>query len=1243
MKCDISGIANELGMEEKDAKAVLKKVKDMSNLERAETYNHPISRMLRVLDGAGVYLGDKKVNLQNLELSKGVFTISYEYKGEVRSTEIRREVGLQLGNGYKLNEDSLNDLLKKVVFLDVFDGYEAMGHDITNTPGEIIKLAKELEELGNDSPKHARTLKERISWLSDSASNMVTEINVHLNKEADRTGGFLDVKGDSADMYIGIGKLGHKSPLEVYVHELFHAVTSYAINSRNPDISHSVKRMEAIREDLIKNTTGKDLVKASRGTMTLEEAEAMLNYITNEKEGLHEFVSLAMSNEALGRLLEKRDSSSKKEEYPNLVAEIVGRMKSILDKVIAKITKEPKGDDLSKMVFLVEKISRANKRGLQAKKTSILSNLLNLVVPVENVVKEYMDKGLDKARNRPITKKAPRGNVQEVWHGAKLAMRAIYDDKARGAVAASGALSNVGVLQPEGTVASAIRDMFESDNQQDVVEMMGMMSQQIDQGRELRFMQMQKTIAEGFQEELTEGQEIALTDAVIDTDMTSLYPDYSMQELQELLEDSSKLKAEIKKRKGELRGKVDIQSYRYYEIQAHGLAKYMVSGYVSATQLLNAENIANKLNTAVPLSGTSKEVVTDIDQLATLMAMDKANTASKYAVSGLMARDMEGVQNLVMHLGGAKIKADEKVFNKPGERYHKIKGYSSEIAEEDVEVTVAPLSDTIEMERAGFKLNRVLQKHGKDSNKVATGLFVNSQIVKPGFHRVGMRVTNRSSRGTTLRESYGITGHDMVSKRANADVNRLTAEVVGLTTKMQMGTYKPEMEDEANMSPILDSKGRVADYRYMLNKEAKKDILGLDRRASHVTGRTVASIFDKAQTSTYNEAMMNLIVEDARVNNPNSRTVTKDNKVYIKIEKESPEAEVRELWKVLPKDIKLKYANGFMLRRDLMHGYLGYRELSIADAPIIKDMPAAVKYGIQVAERIWKEIVKISKVDIVIRTPAVLIGNVISNFMLSAMTGESVVDIARLQMQGVKELNNYISMTKELIDLQAKIDAGKGSVAVERRIGMLKNNLENSSAKDLIDAGFYTTILEEVEADGKSTNNLFGKRIGNAYGSTPKIVRDGVDMLYITGNTRPFKLMSAATQYSDFVARYAQYHLMVKKGVDKNSAIKTVRDAYINYNKPNSRFVEWSNQMGFIMFTKYFVRIQKAIKEHASTHPLKVVAAILGQELVIGDVDDITDQSLLQKDLGVLFYNPIDQLIRAATPSGIEAISSVMR
>ena len=77
------------------------------------------------------------------------------------------------------------------------------------------------------------------------------------------------------------------------------------------------------------------------------------------------------------------------------------------------------------------------------------------------------------------------------------------------------------------------------------------------------------------------------------------------------------------------------------------------------------------------------------------------------------------------------------------------------------------------------------------------------------------------------------------------------------------------------------------------------------------------------------------------------------------------------------------------------------------------------------------------------------------------------------------------------------------------------------------------------------------------------------------------------------------------------------------------------------MFTKYFTRIQKAIKGQARNHPLKLVLALVAQEWVIGDVEDITDQSVLTKDIGNMFYSPTDTFMRVITPAWGDAIKSL--
>jgi hypothetical protein len=511
-----------------------------------------------------------------------------------------------------------------------------------------------------------------------------------------------------------------------------------------------------------------------------------------------------------------------------------------------------------------------------------------------------------------------------------------------------------------------------------------------------------------------------------------------------------------------------------------------------------------------------------------------------------------------------------------------------------------------------------------------------------------MRMTDKGRRGTSITESYMKQPDEVdVTLEAAADIQKLKNRRAEVVAQMFAGTYDAEaVKEDALVSPILNKTGHVADFSYGLDNDIKKELLHLERKIGKVMGRTAATAYDKVETAKYNAEMMKLIKKDAAANLEENQisVIGKNQKEYITISKNSSNAMVRDFWKILPSDLKRDHSKGFTIRRDLMFSYLGYRETSIVDFPLLKQFfsknpkayKATIKYALQFAEKLWQEIVKVSKADIIMRTPNVFIGNVVSNFVIAYVSGYSMKEITQLKLQGVKELKVYVDGVKESIKLDFKKQAGKASKTELRRLNVIKNKLENSPVKDLVGEGFYTTIIEELEGDpdsGSYFNKLAKEKLKNA----PKIVSTGLDVLYITENTGLFKLLEKGIQASDFAARYAQYHLMVQDGVAKEKAATTVRDNYINYNKANSQFVEWANQMGFMMFTKYFTRIQRVLHQYGKTHPTKLFLSIVAQE-VLFDLDTMDDQSLIAKDMGNLFYSPWDNFMRVITPSSAEAV-----
>jgi hypothetical protein len=137
-------------------------------------------------------------------------------------------------------------------------------------------------------------------------------------------------------------------------------------------------------------------------------------------------------------------------------------------------------------------------------------------------------------------------------------------------------------------------------------------------------------------------------------------------------------------------------------------------------------------------------------------------------------------------------------------------------------------------------------------------------------------------------------------------------------------------------------------------------------------------------------------------------------------------------------------------------------------------------------------------------------------------------------------------------------------------------------------------------------------------------------------------LLHFGTQASDFVARYALIEGLKNQGKSSKEAMNTAKDAFIIYPDPDSKLMQYLNDIGLVMFTKYLTRIQKVIGKGAIDYPLNFLLSLFGQNY-IGDISDITDSSLLAKDFGNVIHNPGQTIIDAFWPSTVEYATDVYK
>lgn len=337
-----------------------------------------------------------------------------------------------------------------------------------------------------------------------------------------------------------------------------------------------------------------------------------------------------------------------------------------------------------------------------------------------------------------------------------------------------------------------------------------------------------------------------------------------------------------------------------------------------------------------------------------------------------------------------------------------------------------------------------------------------------------------------------------------------------------------------------------------------------------------------------------------------------------------------------------------MVRRDMVLDTFGIRDLTaaewVSDKVLGKKVAKALRASIRLIESAWKEVVKIFKVDMIIRMLPVIMGNIVSNLMYSIQYGLNPLDVAKRQLEGVGALKDYLESKKKLTQLIAELSKDPENLELQAEQARIISDMKLNPAMPLLDAHLYQHIVEDVGLEDFKSSSKIARLIDDSTEGVPQFVKTGVHWMFVSEKTSLFQMVTKATAYSDFVARYAQYTLSKEKALAKferthgrrmtedevqvisDELVIQVRDAYVNYAKPDSRLLQYFNDMGFVAFTKYAVRIQQAIGDLLRGRPLRFALAMIGQELFEGvtsaNPDDIAEKSVFTRGPSSWFYSP---------------------
>jgi len=1047
---------------------------------------------------------------------------------------------------------------------------------------------------------------------------------------------------------------------ERYLHEVFHATLVPLLESTSSLYTVQLSKLENVYTKVLPHMTVDKLVKNGINDRL---ANSMIEHINEGSQGFHEFLAYAKTNEAFRKVLNEINVDTIVEPK-NMMGMLMKLVKSFFSKLSSS-----KIDGNSKKIIdgLVTDILQIQSNNIQRSNVAKAFNKLGKVIDKFNnnaaaKIKLAEDKLSEASRVKYTKLRNSINNDGSITDKIKLfgiAISLLYSnaDKAKGVF--TGILKSVG-MDPNGVAMQGINSFMEQDNLANEVENLGLLSQQIDEKKQSIANLISNTIHESFTTKLDWDTKEAITNIFIKTDIQSIFTKFN-----EITEDNIYKLLDKNKRKTMLISNIsklqDIVKNKdvmeYIDRQSDILAKYMVHGTTHIGLLKNSLQVAYGTGYKKQLDlFNNDEAIRLIDSITSLKALELTDTSK---VSDLLAKDKTNVEGLTTLLKMHKehvAKSAKELFKY--DKVNVIKGYTKFIPDPNIDVVIKSISETAALKKDGYALSHMVKVPGMDGTY---GLFVNKYKPKVGFNKQAVRVIDSYRTGTSVTQllkdqlaSGAISSYsEFESKR-----NKVLAQYDRLFDR-----YKRTGKDTGlkHIAPIFSTDGTVIDYAIHMDTKTKDSIYNTDNRVDNVMAGMYNTLVDKTLSNEFNTKIVDDLVdyhkefykEDANM------LVSKDGYPIVMLgpgELASDER-AKKIWGMLPsymqKGIEKQLSvggkpfKGLAVREDLIRPWFGEHDYNFSEGKIGKLSPAKVKRVSQIATSIWKEIVSIAKIDIVIRTPAVLVGNIMSNVMLCMQFGMSPKEVLKLQIEGVRELEIYRKDKEELDKLVLKKEVLGSSV--DNQIERLQAKINRNSVKPLVDAGFFTYIMEDVNIGESKNNSTITRWVDKKLDGKPEGIKTIANYLYFTERTKPFQIMVKATQDSDFAARYAMYHANKKK-IDSmdvsvkvkakmiSDLLKQTRDAFINYGKLDNVFIKYANDMGLVMFTKFLIGTQRTIKMLIKGKPVSAMLVGLSQNIT-GDIDDVIDHNILQYDVDKLLYNPTSILEAAATPTLFEVPS----
>lgn len=1138
----------------------------------------------------------------------------------------------------------------------------------TVNPDEVMMHFDRLSTQGNVSVTQAHT-----DHLKSVISNMIENVIKPFNYQERTTGNENYGLLYGEDVYLNVAQNMPESVLsmsaqETYTHELLHAVSKFGIDNFSA-LSRELKRIYRIVDSVV---TWEDFLPTGLSetdptyAKEVERAKATYAYIfrntSRNADGknnyLHEFFVYGLTNEKFMEILSlpkvqaaysKRFDAPKMDKLP-LMTRMVVLLQNMLDRMYEYIVfgSAKRSNTINQQMYILGQ--RIAKQQLRFNTTGSITGRY------QNIVDNFAVGTIQRFITAPIYRLLQNDKfINNKYTPVRVISKSIltfYDmdmtkvNKVVRQVAKRMRLSKDNIIT---TVMTEMNVNGQSNVNWE--EMVRKTKRDVDTLRDATTTAYSDFLRNAFYTDVSDEQQIEMTEVLLRTDLSSLLNDdnSNIVEVLDYLRNKDKRNKRIERLTQELQKK---KHGNYYINQAENTAYFLVhERSLYDNLMLNATNIVNMVGTKeVPETGKAT-IEKTVDELITLRALNMLSEDKVASVASLVQDEfgqndsINGITVLLNLHKEFKTESKDKLFN--NETRHTEKGYIAEITNPNIDFIVAP--ETSEARLAQDNYVAVSGIRGDvDQTTLTRGLkfYVNKFGGLARWNSGAASLTSKRSKGTSIYQYYSNLNMQDSVAQAGKEVRQIQTNKRGKIASLFTDKPVKVSEKHTALIPVVGRNDDVADYRYIMDKATRDNVLERNLRVFDVFGSMQASIGDKLKTTERNREVVKLAHDEFQA------ASASDLEEFVEISANSPNEEYRELWHMLPDDMKADVRSIFgedamYINEHMLHIILGFRQYSFFTKPpavnpdiselanrtignyiteVFKQM-IGVKNA-QRAEQFWLDLVALSKSNIVIRFVDTLVANILSNFVVLKAFGVGNRELSRNFTVGIAAARQHQKKSMELEQLKIAQKAYGTSVGREAQIRRLENELATNPVKDLIDAGLYTTIVDDVQMldERYAYKNSIETLLDPIAKRTPDKLRSVFDILFMTNNSAPYKFLNDTTKLSDFVARFTLHQNNLNKGMTKEESIKMISKVFINYDVNSGRYVDAMNRFGLVLFTKFFFRIQQVILTLWRERPASQLGILMAQDLFLGEVSDIND-SLMLINGGINFnLNPLELL-----------------